>query len=150
MAKGTVNKVILLGRLGQDPDVRQTASGTAVANLNVATNELGPKDQSGNRQEQTEWHRVTVWGRTAEIAQQYLNKGSLVYLEGRLQTRKWQDRDGNDRYSTEINAFEMQLMPSSTGGGQQQSAQQQSTPPAQQQAAQGSQNFDDFDSDIPF
>lgn len=129
MAKGTVNKVILLGRLGQDPDVRSTASGTSVANLNVATNELGPKDQSGNRQEQAEWHRVTVWGRTAEIAQQYLNKGSLVYLEGRLQTRKWQDKDGNDRYSTEINAFEMQLMPSSTGGGQQQAAPQQNTAP---------------------
>lgn len=148
MAKGTVNKAIILGRLGQDPEVRQTASGTAVANLNVATNELGPKDQSGNRQEQTEWHRITVWGRTAEIAGQYLTKGSLVYLEGRLQTRKWQDQNGNDRYSTEINAFEMQLMPSNTGGGQQQavpapqqgSPQQGATPP----------KMDDFDDAIPF
>ena len=110
MAKGTVNKVILLGRLGQDPDVRATAGGTQVVNLNVATNELGPKDESGMRQELTEWHRCVLFGRTAEIAAQYLRKGSLVYLEGRLQTRKWQDQQGNDKYSTEIVAYEMQLM----------------------------------------
>ncbi|MEX0584813.1 MAG: single-stranded DNA-binding protein, partial [Natronospirillum sp.] len=115
MAKGTVNKVIILGRLGQDPDMKATASGMQVVNLNVATNELGSKDQSGQRgPDQTEWHRCTLFGRQAEVASQYLSKGSLVYLEGRLQTRKWQDQNGNDRYSTEIICNEMQLM----GGGQ--------------------------------
>jgi len=110
MAKGTVNKVIILGRLGQDPDVRATAGGTQVVNLNVATNELGAKDETGVRQDITEWHRCVLFGRTAEIAAQYLKKGSQVYLEGRLQTRKWKDQQGNDRYSTEIVANEMQLM----------------------------------------
>lgn len=110
MAKGTVNKVTILGRLGQDPDVRATASGTQVVNLNVATNEFGPKDDSGMRQDVTEWHRCVLFGRTAEVAAQYLRKGSLVYLEGRLQTRKWQDQSGADRYSTEIVCFEMQLV----------------------------------------
>lgn len=124
MAKGTVNKVILLGRLGQDPEVRATAGGTQVVNLNVATNELGPKDDSGMRQDQTEWHRCVLFGRTAEVAAQYLRKGSLVYLEGRLQTRKWQDQSGQDRYSTEIVAYEMQLVggrndnPDQSGYGQ--------------------------------
>lgn len=174
MAKGTVNKVIILGRLGQDPEVRATASGTTVANLNVATNELGGKDQSGQRAEVTEWHRVVLFGKTAELAQQYLNKGSLVYLEGRLQTRKWQDQNGNDRYSTEIVANEMQFVGGGgQGGGQQsggyQGGQQQQPnnspfnqpqqPPQQQnrqpnqgqpQPQQSNNNFDDFDDDIPF
>jgi len=110
MAKGTVNKCIILGRLGQDPEVRATATGTQVVTLSVATNEVGPKDQNGQRQDITEWHRVVLWARTAEIAAQYLKKGSLVYIEGRLQTRKWQDQQGNDRYTTEIVGFEMQLM----------------------------------------
>ncbi|AJQ96439.1 single-stranded DNA-binding protein [Gynuella sunshinyii] len=110
MAKGTVNKVIILGRLGQDPDVRATAGGTQVVTLNVATNELGPKNEMGMRQDVTEWHRCVLFGRTAEIAAQYLRKGSQVYLEGRLQTRKWQDQNGQDRYTTEIVANEMQLM----------------------------------------
>lgn len=177
MAKGTVNKVIILGRLGQDPEVRATASGTTVANLNVATNELGPKDASGMRQENTEWHRCVLFGRTAELAQQYLNKGSLVYLEGRLQTRKWQDQSGNDRYSTEIVVNEMQFVggggqgggmaggqSNQAGGGYQQQPnnspfnqpqqpQQQNRPQQQNQAPQPQQsnnNFDDFDDDIPF
>jgi len=111
MAKGTVNKVIILGRLGQDPDVKATAGGTQVVNLSVATNELGRKNETGGRdQDVTEWHRCVLFGRTAEIAAQYLKKGSQVYLEGRLQTRKWQDQQGVDRYSTEIVANEMQLM----------------------------------------
>ena len=110
MAKGTVNKVIILGRLGQDPDVRATAGGTQVVTLSVATNELGPKNDMGMRQDVTEWHRCVLFGRPAEIAAQYLRKGSQVYLEGRLQTRKWQDQSGQDRYSTEIIANEMQLM----------------------------------------
>lgn len=110
MARGTVNKVIILGRLGQDPDVRATASGTQVVNLNVATNELGPRDEQGNRQDQTEWHRITLFGRMAENAANYLKKGSQVYIEGRLQTRKWQDQNGNDRYSTDIIGNEMQFI----------------------------------------
>lgn len=127
MAKGTVNKVIVLGRLGQDPDVRATASGTQVVNLNVATNEFGPQDEQGNRQELTEWHRIVMFGRMAENAANYLRKGSLVYVEGRLQTRKWQDQNGQDRYSTEIVARDMQFVGGrgeggggGFGGGQQQ------------------------------
>ncbi|MCH8553050.1 MAG: single-stranded DNA-binding protein [Natronospirillum sp.] len=174
MAKGTVNKVIILGRLGQDPEVRAAASGTTVANLNVATNELGPKDPSGMRQENTEWHRCVLFGRTAELAQQYLSKGSLVYLEGRLQTRKWQDQSGNDRYSTEIVVNEMQFVGGGQGGGGQgmggqqgggyqqgggfnqpqqqapQQAAQQRQPQQQPQPQQSNNNFDDFDDDIPF
>lgn len=110
MARGTVNKVIILGRLGQDPDVRTTASGTQVVNLNVATNERGRADEQGNRQDVTEWHRIVLFGRTAEVAAQYLSKGSQVYIEGRLQTRKWQDQNGQDRYSTEIVGNEMQFI----------------------------------------
>lgn len=110
MAKGTVNKVIILGRLGQDPEVRSTASGTQVVNLNVATNELGRADEQGQRTDITEWHRIVLFGRTAEIAAQYLNKGSQVYIEGRLQTRKWQDQNGQDRYSTEIVGNELQFI----------------------------------------
>jgi single-strand DNA-binding protein len=161
MAKGTVNKAIILGRLGQDPETRQTAGGTPVCNLSIATNEMGPKDQAGNRAELTEWHRVTLFGRTAEIAQQYLTKGSLCYIEGRIQTRKWQDQSGADRYSTEIVGNEIQLM----GGGQQTGApqaQQYQQPQAQPQAQQYQQPqaqpqaqqpapFDQFgDSDVPF
>lgn len=120
MARGTVNKVIILGRLGQDPETRNTASGTLVVNLNVATNEIGPQDQNGNRQDVTEWHRIVLFGRTAEVAAQYLSKGSSVYIEGRLQTRKWQDQNGQDRYSTEIVGNEMQLLggQGQNGGGQ--------------------------------
>ena len=110
MARGTVNKVIILGRLGQDPDVRTTASGTQIVNLNVATNEIGRADEQGNRQDVTEWHRIVLFGRTAEVAAQYLSKGSQVYIEGRLQTRKWQDQNGQDRYSTEIVGNEMQFI----------------------------------------
>lgn len=117
MAKGTVNKVIILGRLGQDPDVRATASGTQVVNLNVATNEFGPQDDQGNRPEQTEWHRIVIFGRMAETAASYLHKGSLVYIEGRLQTRKWQDQNGQDRYSTEIVARDMQFVGGRNEGG---------------------------------
>lgn len=160
MAKGTVNKVIILGRLGQDPEVRATASGMTVANINVATNELGAKDPSGNRAEQTEWHRCVLFGRTAELAQQYLNKGSLVYLEGRLQTRKWQDQSGADRYSTEVVVNEMQFV---GGGGQggapqgdaehggfNQPAAKPANAPAAAQKQAPSTSFDDFDDDIPF
>ena len=108
----SVNKAIILGNLGRDPEVRQTASGKAVTTLRVATNESWV-DQSGERQERTEWHSIVVWGRQAENCGQYLSKGRTVYVEGRLQTRKWQDKDGNDRYSTKIVADRVQFI----GGG---------------------------------
>ena len=144
MARGTVNKVIILGRLGQDPDVRTTASGTQIVNLNVATNELGRADEQGNRQDVTEWHRIVLFGRTAEIASQYLNKGSQVYIEGRLQTRKWQDQNGQDRYSTEIVGNELQFIGGrndNAGGGQGYSQPQNSGGFNQQPAPQGNQGF---------
>ncbi len=131
MARGTVNKVIILGRLGQDPDVRTTASGTQVVNLNVATNEVGRADEQGNRQDITEWHRIVLFGRTAEVAAQYLSKGSQVYIEGRLQTRKWQDQNGQDRYSTEIVGSEMQFI-GGRGDNQNQNAGQGFGQPQQQ------------------
>ncbi|ATJ84394.1 single-stranded DNA-binding protein [Halomonas beimenensis] len=115
MARG-VNKVILIGNLGQDPDVRFTPSGTAVANLNLATTDTWTDRQSGQRQERTEWHRVVMFNKLAEISQQYLRKGSRVYVEGRLQTRKWQDQNGQDRYTTEIVANDMQMLDSRSGG----------------------------------
>lgn len=109
MARG-INKVILIGNLGADPEVRQTANGLAVANLSIATTETWLDKQSGERRENTEWHRVVLFGRTAEVAQQYLRKGSQVYIEGRLQTRKWQDQQGQDRYTTEIICADMQML----------------------------------------
>ncbi|GGY03504.1 single-stranded DNA-binding protein [Litchfieldella qijiaojingensis] len=115
MARG-VNKVILIGNLGQDPEVRFTPSGTAVANLNLATTDTWTDRQSGQRQERTEWHRVVLFNKLAEIAQQYVKKGSRLYIEGRLQTRKWQDQNGQDRYSTEIVANDMQMLDSRGGG----------------------------------
>ncbi|MEA2119516.1 single-stranded DNA-binding protein [Halovibrio sp. HP20-50] len=114
MARG-INKVILIGNLGQDPEVRFTPSGTAVANLNLATTDTWMDRQSGQRQERTEWHRVVMFNKTAEIAQQYLKKGSKVYIEGRLQTRKWQDQNGQDRFSTEIVANDMQMLDGRSG-----------------------------------
>ena len=98
----SVNKATILGRLGQDPDIRYTQNGDPVANLSVATSEKWKDKQTGESKEKTEWHRVNIWGRLAEIAGEYLKKGSQVYLEGKLQTRKWQDKDGNDRWTTEI------------------------------------------------
>ncbi|SFT58446.1 single-stranded DNA-binding protein [Halomonas saccharevitans] len=117
MARG-INKVILIGNLGQDPEVRFTPSGTAVANLNLATSDTWMDKQSGQRQERTEWHRIVLFNKTAEIAQQYLKKGSKVYIEGRLQTRKWQDQNGQDKYSTEIVANDMQMLDGRGDGGQ--------------------------------
>jgi single-strand DNA-binding protein len=109
----SVNKVILVGRLGQNPEVRYTPSGAAVANFSVATNESW-SDKSGQRQERTEWHRVVVWGKLAELCNQYLAKGRQVYLEGRMQTRQWQDKDGQTKYTTEVQAQTVQFL-----GGQQ-------------------------------
>lgn len=117
MARG-VNKVILIGNLGRDPEVRYLPSGSAVTNLAVATSDTWRDKQSGEQQERTEWHRVVMFNRLAEIAGEYLRKGSQVYIEGRLQTRKWQDKQsGQDRYSTEIVANEMQMLGSAGGGG---------------------------------
>ena len=133
MSKGTVCKVIILGRLGQDPDIRTTASNTTIANLSIATNH-GVKDSQGNWTDATEWHRATVFGKAAEAAAQYLSKGSMVYIEGRLQTRKWQDQSGQDRYTTEIVANELQFV-GGQGDGQQQ-PQQMASQQTQQQPQQ--------------
>ena len=142
------NKAILIGRLGRDPEVRYTTSGTAVADFSVATNEVWT-DQSGERQERTEWHRIVVWRRLAEICEKYLRKGSLVMIEGRIQTREWDDRDGNRRRTTEIVALGMKMLDSRTdrmGGG----------PPADRPArrssapSQPSQEVEITDDDIPF
>ncbi|MBU0498626.1 MAG: single-stranded DNA-binding protein [Gammaproteobacteria bacterium] len=116
MSKGTVNKVILIGNLGADPEVRAMPSGEYVANIRIATTE-GWKDRAtGESQERTEWHRITLFRKLAEIAQQYLRKGSKVYIEGRLQTRKWQDQSGQDRYSTDIICDNMQMLDAKGSG----------------------------------
>lgn len=111
----SVNKVLLIGNLGKDPEVRYTQGGAAVANFSVATNEKWTKD--GQAQEKTEWHRIVVWGKTAENCGQYLKKGRSVYIEGRLQTRKWQDKEGRDQYTTEIVAQFVQFLGSKGDGG---------------------------------
>lgn len=146
MARG-LNKVMVIGRLGQDPETRYIPSGDAVCNLSIATDESYKKD--GQEVKKTEWHRVSMFGKLAEIAGQYLTKGSQVYVEGKLETRKWQHSDGSDRYTTEIKAFQMQMLDGKPEGGQQsqQAPQHRSAP---QQAAGGPGPENDFDSDIPF
>jgi single-strand DNA-binding protein len=116
MARG-INKVILIGNLGRDPETRYTQGGSAVTNLRIATSEQWRDRQTGEQQERTEWHTVVCFARLAEIAGEYLRKGSKVYIEGRLQTRKWQDQSGQDRYSTEVVANDMQMLDSRGGGG---------------------------------
>lgn len=147
MSKG-VNKVILIGNLGQDPETKYMPSGAAVTNISVATSETWKDKNTGQQQERTEWHKVSAFGRLAEIMGEYLRKGSKVYIEGSLRTRKWQGQDGQDRYTTEIVASEMQMLDSRGAGGQQaQQSQQQPAPQGQSQP----QGFDDFDDDsIPF
>lgn len=143
MASSGVNKVILVGNLGNDPDVKQTNQGSTVCNLSIATSESWKDKNTGQKQEKTEWHKVVLFGKLAEIAAQYLRKGSKVYLEGKLQTRKWQDQQGQDRYSTEIVVDvngQMQMLDSRQDGGQQQQggwAQQQQA--QQQQGGWGQQ-----------
>jgi len=110
-----LNKVMLIGNLGADPETRFTQDGTCVCNLRVATTEKF-KNRNGEQQERTEWHRIVMWGRLGEIANQYLSKGSRVYIEGKIETRKWQDRDGNDKYTTEIRANEMKMLGGGSGG----------------------------------
>ena len=116
MARG-INKVILIGNLGADPETRHTPSGSAVTNIRVATSESWKDKQTGERQERTEWHQVVLWNRLGEVAGEYLRKGSKVYIEGSLRTRKWQGQDGQDRYTTEIVASDMQML-DSRGGDQ--------------------------------
>jgi single-strand DNA-binding protein len=156
MARG-VNKVILIGNLGADPETRFLPSGGAVTNVNLATTDVWRDRQSGEQQERTEWHRVVFFNKLAEIAGEYLKKGSKVYVEGRLQTRKWQGQDGQDRYTTEIVANEMQMLDSrgggggGFGGGQQSQPAQSGNAPAQSGGGGGfSGPADDFDDDIPF
>jgi len=112
----SVNKVILLGRLGQNPEVRNTPSGASVANFSLATNESW-MDKNGQKQERTEWHRIVVWGKLAELCGQYLSKGRQAYVEGRLQTRQWQDKDGQTKYTTEVQAQTVQFLGGNTGVG---------------------------------
>ena len=147
-----VNRVFLVGRLGRDPEQRFTSSGTPVTNFSIATDERW-KDQSGERQTRTEWHQIVVWGRLAEICSQYLNKGKLVFIEGRLQTREWDDRDGNRRRTTEIVASDMQMLGSrSEEQGMRESAPSAPAPEAGS-ANQGVGDQGDVeisDDDIPF
>ena len=171
MARG-VNKVIIVGHCGQDPETRFMPSGGAVTNLSIATSESWKDKNTGDQQERTEWHRVVFFNRLAEIAGEYVKKGSKLYVEGSLRTRKWQGQDGQDRYTTEIVASEMQMLDSrggQQGGGDyqqsstqqygQQSAPQQNTPQQQAPSApqqgqnapqQAPQGMDSFDDDIPF
>ena len=164
MARG-VNKVILVGNCGQDPETRFSGAGSAITNISVATSESWKDKQTGQQQERTEWHRVVFFNRLGEIAGEYLKKGSKVYIEGSLRTRKWQDKSGQDRYTTEIVANEMQMLDSrgTQGGGMQNDGggyapQQQGQPQSQHAPAQqapGQQQpvaagGDDWDDDIPF
>jgi single-strand DNA-binding protein len=143
MARG-VNKVILVGNLGADPEVKYMPNGNAVANVTIATSESWKDKQSGEQKDKTEWHRVVFFRRLAEIAGEYLKKGSQIYIEGKLQTRKWQDKNGNDRYTTEIIANEMQMLGGRGGGSTEFGATSTAAAPAPAAVA------DEFDDDIPF
>ena len=168
MARRGVNKVILIGNVGTDPELKYTTNGAGVSNFSVATNETWMDKNTNERQEKTEWHRIVAWGRLAEICNQYLKKGSKVYIEGRLQTRSWEGQDGQKRYTTEIVAGEMQMLgsredsggggfgqqpggaPSGDGqqGGAQQAGGQQGGSP--QSAPSAPPPFNDADDDLPF
>lgn len=158
MARRGINKVTIVGNLGQDPEVRYMPNGGAVTNISVATSETWKDKNTGEQREMTEWHRIVFYRRLAEIAGEYLRKGSKVYIEGRLQTRKWQGQDGQDRYTTEIIANEMQML-DSRGGGTANFNDSQPSHSAPHQVSgtsdQGSDTappapYDDFDDDIPF
>lgn len=147
MAARGINKAILIGNLGIDPEMRATGNGTHVCNFTLATSDTWTDKDTGERKERTEWHRIVLWGKLAEIAEQYLRKGSKVYIEGSLRTRKWQGQDGQDRYTTEIHANQMNML----GGG----SEERSTPRGQpaattQQPPADIQAPDPFDDDIPF
>ena len=152
MARG-INKVILIGNLGADPETRAMPSGTQVANLRIATSESWRDKQSGEQQERTEWHRVALFGRLAEIAGEYLRKGSQVYIEGSLRTRKWQDKQGNDRYSTEIVGNDLQMLGGRGGAGAAPAAAGAAgagAPSYAEEPAGGGSRSEEFDDDIPF
>jgi single-strand DNA-binding protein len=149
MARG-INKVILVGNLGADPDTRYMPSGDAVTNISLATTEAWKDKSSGDQQERTEWHRVVFFGRLAEIAAEYLRKGSQVYVEGQLRTRKWADKQGQDRWSTEIVAREMQMLGGRAGAAATAPAMTDRTPAPAAQASSGAASSPDFDDDIPF
>ena len=159
MARG-VNKVILIGNLGADPETRAMPSGSSVANLRIATSESWRDKQTGEQQERTEWHRVALFGRLAEIAGEYLRKGSQVYIEGSLRTRKWQDKQGNERYSTEIIGNELQMLGGRGGGGGgppgaaaesgARAGGAQPTPAYSEESGGGGARSEEFDDDIPF
>jgi single-strand DNA-binding protein len=152
----SVNKVILVGNLGRDPETRYSPDGGAICNISVATTDTWKDKTSGERQERTEWHRVVFFSRLAEIAGEYLKKGSQVYIEGRLQTRKWQDKEGQERYTTEIIADRMQMLGSRSGMGEaggrgadaREPAMAEEPKPGTKKPAGG--KFDDLDDDIPF
>jgi len=167
----SVNKVILIGNLGRDPEVRHMPSGSAVCNLAIATSRGSKNKESGERTEETEWHRVALFDRLAEIAGEYLKKGRPVYIEGRLKTRKWTDKDGKDQYTTEIIAEQMQMLGSRDGGGddagqgggysrsdagegdapaRRPAPQRPASAPAARPAPKSATGFDDMDDDIPF
>ncbi len=167
MASRGINKVIIVGNLGQDPEVRFMANGDPVANFTVATSESWKDKQTGEQKEKTEWHRIVIYKRLAEIAGEYLKKGSKVYLEGKLQTRKWQNQQGQDQYTTEIVCHEMQMLDGKPQGAQQQGGYQQQQAPRQQpqqggyqqpnklptmaeQEQQGYNPNQQFDDSIPF
>ena len=154
----SVNKVILVGNLGRDPETRYTTGGEAVTNVSIATTDSW-KDKAGEKQERTEWHRVAFFGKLAEIAGEYLKKGRAVYVEGRLKTRKWQDKDGVEKYTTEIVATDMQMLGSREGmgggaaseeGGGYERAAPAARPAAANRPAAKSSGFSDMDDDIPF
>lgn len=158
MARGTVNRVILVGNLGRDPEIRYTPTGLAIANVTMATSEMWKDKQSGENQEKTEWHRIVFYQRLAEIAGEYLRKGAKIYIEGRLQTRKWQDKtSGLDRYTTEIIADSMQML---DGKANSSNAASETTAPAFEKpvalaaaanaGADATPAQDNFDDDIPF
>ncbi len=144
----SLNKVMLIGNLGKDPEVRYTAAGTAVASFSLATSERF-KNKNGEWEEKTEWHNVTLWARLAEIAGEYLAKGKTVYIEGRLQTRKWQDRDGKDRYTTEIVGEKMQMLSGKGEGGGRQNGGRSENQSQSQETAYEEPTFNP-DDDIPF
>lgn len=146
-----INRVIIVGRLGKDPEIRYTADGKAVANMSVATSEEWKDKQTGDKQSKTEWHRIVIFGKLADIAGKYLKKGSQAYFEGKLQTRKWQDQNGQDRYSTEIVANVMQMLGSSQVTGDDSPKQEPQQQEQQRQSQQGaSPDNDGFSDDIPF
>jgi single-strand DNA-binding protein len=157
----SVNKCIFIGNLGRDPEIRYMPSGDAMANFSIACTDSF-KGKSGEKQERTEWVRIVMFGKQAEIAGEYLKKGSPVYIEGRLQTRKWQNKEGQDQYTTEIVADRMQMLGGRSGGGNafevtdggdeppRQSAPRQQAPAASKPAGGGGSGFDDFEDDIPF